>query len=422
MNIAVNCRLLQKGKLEGIGWFMFESLKRITENHPEHNFYFIFDRQYDDDFIFGDNVKAIVAGPATRHPLLWYLWFEWRLPTILKRIKADLFFSPDGYLSLKSQIPSVPVIHDINFAHRPKDLPFWTRQYYNYFFPRYARKADRICTVSEYSKEDIHNTYKVAKNLIHVVYNGANEKYQVLDNKTKSSVKQRYTEGDDYFLFIGSIHPRKNLENLILAYKSFIQKTGSSIKLVVVGASMWKKKGSQTGSDHAQQNGNVGTLNLGCACTAPGGPGKAQNTLAHSTDPLQDTLKAKYNEPVFLGRLDQDELRDILGSALALTFVPWFEGFGIPVVEAMYAGVPVLTSTETSLPEVGGDAVLYAHPGSIEEISDQMEKLAGNPNIRQEMIERGIKRKDHFTWDKTASNVWACLEKVIQDIVLKNET
>ena len=75
MIIAVNCRLLQKGTLEGIGWFMFENLKRMTMNHPEHQFKFIFDRPYDQEYIFADNVEGIVIGPPTRHPILWYLWF-----------------------------------------------------------------------------------------------------------------------------------------------------------------------------------------------------------------------------------------------------------------------------------------------------------------------------------------------------------
>jgi hypothetical protein len=95
MKIAVNTRLLLKDKLEGIGWFTFETLKRITTNHPEHQFYFIFDRPFHSDFIFSNNVTPIVIGPPTRHPLLWYIYFEYSIPKVLKRIKADLFLSTD---------------------------------------------------------------------------------------------------------------------------------------------------------------------------------------------------------------------------------------------------------------------------------------------------------------------------------------
>lgn len=385
MNIAVNCRLLQKGRLEGIGWFMYENLKRITREHSEHEFFFIFDRDFDEEFRFAPNVHCIVVGPKTRHPFLWYYWFEWRIPSLLKKVKADLFFSPDGYLSLRSKVPQIPVIHDINFVHRPKDLPFWTRHYYNLFFPLFARKGNRICTVSRYSKKDISQSYNIAKPLIHVVYNGSNESYNPLTEKEKEDGRQRFADGDDYFIFIGSIHPRKNLDTLILAYEQFVKKTKLPVRLVIVGANMWSRSVSKI-------------LNIGARK-------RRQN---QQTD---------YPAGVhFTGRLEAEDLRIALGSALAMTFVPWFEGFGIPVLESMSAGVPVLTSTETSLPEVGGDAVLYAHPGDIQGIAAQMEKLASDRQLREELIEKGLQQQKKFSWDKTARKVWLCIDTVIKGL------
>ena len=381
MNIAVNCRLLQKGKLEGIGWFMYESLKRITNDHPEHQFFFIFDRQFDEEFIFSDNITPVIVGPQTRHPFLWYFWMEWRIPAVLKKLKADLFFSPDGYLSLRSNVPSIPVIHDINFVHRPKDLPFWPRHYYNYFFPRFARKAKRICTVSNYSKKDINKSYNVDLPLIHVVYNGANPKFTPISEDEKQVLRDKFTNGEPYFIFIGSLHPRKNLENLLKAYQKFILKTGSNIKMLIVGSIMWKSK-----------------------------------------KPYKNIIDKHIESGViFTGRLESEELGKVLSASLAMTFVPWFEGFGIPVLEAQYAQVPVLTSTLTSLPEVGGDAALYAHPGNIEEIADKMELLANDTELREQLISKGKKQKKKFTWDKTADKVWNCLETVIHGIKINNE-
>ena len=177
MKIAVNTRLLLPDKLEGIGWVAFETLKRITQAHPEHEFYFIFDRKWDERFIFSDNIIPIVAKPQARHPFLYYLWFEWSIPRILKKIKADVFLSPDAYLSLKTNVKSIAVFHDLNFEHYPEDLPFLERKYYCYFFPRYARKAAQIVTVSQFSKKDIMNLYDVPSEKISVVYNGANEEF-----------------------------------------------------------------------------------------------------------------------------------------------------------------------------------------------------------------------------------------------------
>ncbi len=155
MRIVVNTRLLLKDRLDGIGWFTYETMKRITESHSGHEFIFLFDRPYDREFVFAENVKPVVIGPPARHPVLWYLWFERSVMRALKKEEADVFVSPDGYLPLKSNVPSVSVIHDINFLHRPGDLPFSSRWYYNHYFPKFAAKASMIGTVSEYSKADI---------------------------------------------------------------------------------------------------------------------------------------------------------------------------------------------------------------------------------------------------------------------------
>jgi len=115
MNIAVNTRLLLKNRLEGIGRFTLETFKRITVAHPEHNFIFLFDRNYSEEFIFSSNVTPMVVRPQARHPLLFKIWFEWSVNKALKKCKADLFISPDGYLSLSSKLPAIAVIHDLNF-------------------------------------------------------------------------------------------------------------------------------------------------------------------------------------------------------------------------------------------------------------------------------------------------------------------
>src|SRR3954466_5851414 len=106
MRIAVNTRLLLKGKLEGIGWLTHQTLERMVRKHPEHEFIFFFDRPYDPSFIFASNVKAVVVSPQARHPILFYLWFEWRLPRLLRKYKADVFLSTDGFLSLSTKVPT----------------------------------------------------------------------------------------------------------------------------------------------------------------------------------------------------------------------------------------------------------------------------------------------------------------------------
>jgi glycosyltransferase involved in cell wall biosynthesis len=370
MIIAVNTRLLLTGKLEGIGWFTKETLSRITRDHPEHQFLFIFDRPFSDEFIFSDNITPIVLPPPTRHPVLWFIWFELQIPRILKKYKADLFFSPDGYLSLNTKVKQLAAIHDINFAHRPQDLPWLKAKYYNYFFPRFARRAKRIVTVSYFSKEDIHRTYKIENDKIDVVYNGVNTTYIPTSVEEIQVAKAKYSDGKDYFLFVGSLHPRKNICGLLRAFDAFRTSVESDVKLLIVGESMFK----------------TGDIEL------------AYEGMRHKKD------------VVFTGRLGNEELHQVLGASIALTFVPFFEGFGIPVIEAMNAGIPVICSNTTSLPEVGGQAVLYVDPFAMSQIKDAMIKLYQDKDLRDSLIKKGFKQKEKFSWDKTAEMLWGSIQ------------
>ena len=239
MRIAVNTRLLLKGKLEGIGWVAYETLKRIVLSHPEVEFYFIFDRKPDSMFLFADNVKPVVLFPQARHPFLFIWFFELSIPRKLRKIKADLFYSPDGYLSLRSKVPQVVEFHDLNFEHFPGDMPKIHLWHYKKFFPKFARKAKRIVTVSEFSKQDIVDCYQVDPEKIDVAYNGANMIFKPLSDAKKSVVRANYSFGHPYFMFVGSLHPRKNLARLFTAFDRFKQHNRNDVKLVIVGEKRW---------------------------------------------------------------------------------------------------------------------------------------------------------------------------------------
>jgi glycosyltransferase involved in cell wall biosynthesis len=374
MNIAVNTRLLIRNKLEGIGWFTCESLKRITTRHPEHRFYFIFDRPFDEEFLFSDNVIPIVQSPPARHPLLFLIWFEGMLPGLLERLKPDLFLSPDGFLSLRSNIRSMAVLHDLNFEHYPEDLPYWVRKYYLHYFPRFAQKAVRIATVSEYSREDIHLQYQVARDRIDVVYNGANELFGPLTEEGKARVRQEFTGGSPYFVFVGALHPRKNLANLFRAFDLFRRSCDSGVKLLIVGAKKWWTRSIE----------------------------EAYRAMEHRDD------------VIFSGRIEADRLGGILSSSIALTYVSYFEGFGIPIAEAFRCETAVITSNVTSMPEVAGDAAVITDPFDPVSIANAMIRLYKDESYRSELIRRGIARKETFTWDKTADLLWQSIEKAIQ--------
>jgi glycosyltransferase involved in cell wall biosynthesis len=373
LKIAVNTRLLLSGKLEGIGWFTYETLKRISQNHPEHEFLFIFDRPFSKEFVFGSNIKAVYAGPPTRHIFLFFPWFEFQIPRLLKKYNADVFLSTDGQLSLLSNVPQIAVIHDLNFHHNPEQLPKLVRWYYNTFFPKYAQKAARIATVSEYTKQDIVQTYGIDASKIDVTWNGCNTRYVPLTESENEQTRLHYTNGKAYFLFVGLIIPRKNLVRLMRAFELFKTQTGSEIRLLIVGEKKWWDKAHE----------------------------EAFQSLVHK------------NDIHFAGRLMAEELHKVLAAAFALTFVPIFEGFGIPIIEAFSCGTPVITSDVTSMPEVSGGAALLVDPYQEKDIAEKMKMLFDSEELQKQLIEKGLIRKDAFSWDYTASQLWKCIENVL---------
>ena len=357
MRIAINTRFLLAHKMEGFGWYTYEIVKRMVEKHPEHTFLFFFDRPYEQHFIFAENVEPIVLRPAARHPFLFVWWFEVTVASALKKHKADVFFSPDGYLSLRSTIPQVAVIHDLNFEHYPKDVPWLVRKYYNYFFPRFARKAAHIITVSETSKQDIIQQYSIAPSRISAVWNSASELYVPLEESVKEKIRVNLTNGNLYFLFVGSLHPRKNLKRLLKAYLNY-QKEGGTNDLVIVGTPMWKND-----------------------------PEIAKNQNAHIH---------------FMGYLGIERLTQVMGATACLVYVPYFEGFGIPLVEAMKCGVPIIAGNRSVLPEVAGTAAMYVDPFSVEEITQKLHLIADQDDLREELASKSLSRGKLFDWNKSA--------------------
>ncbi len=367
MNIGINTRLLLPNKLEGIGWFTYEVVKRITRNHPEHQFYLFFDRNYDSRFVFSDNCHPIVLHPQARHPILYKIWFNHRIPRALKKHKIDLFFSPDGFLSLKTDVPQIPVIHDLNFEHIPEDLPSKHTNYYKTYMPQYARKAKAILTVSEYSKQDIVATYNVDPTKIHVAYNGASEKFKPITSETAQLIRQKYAKGHPYFIYVGALHKRKNIARMLEAFDRFKSENANNLQLVIVGERLFKSPDIDA----------------------------TFNKMKH-----QDAV-------IFTGRLEQGELTQVVAAAKAMVYVSYFEGFGIPVLEALQSGVPVLTANKTSLPEVGGEVAVYCDPFDVTSIQKGMEEVATKSFEISSLLAQASK----FSWDKTAAKVWEVIHE-----------
>ncbi len=371
MKIAINTRFLIKDKLEGIGWFTFEVVKRLVEQHPKDEFLFFFDRPFEEEFIFGENVKTEVLFPPARHPILWYLWFEWSLPKALKKHKPDVFLSPDNYLSLKSEVKTVLIMHDIAHAHYSEEVPFMARNYYNFFVPKYLNKAESIIAVSNYTKEDIHKSYQIELSKISVACNGCKDYFKPLSLSEKEKIKNQFSDGEDYFFYIGAIHPRKNVHRLILAFDQFKKEINSPIKLLLGGRFAWQ-----------------------------------------TTEVKEAYEQSRFKKDiVLLGYIKNEKLPGFMGAALALTYVSLFEGFGVPLLEAMNAETPVITSNVSSMPEVVGNAGILVDPTSVESIANAMKQIYKDKDLRNSMIEKGRLQKEKFNWQIATDVVYKALKE-----------
>jgi len=373
LKIAVNTRLLLSDKMEGIGWFTYETMKRIAAAHPEVSFHFLFDRPFDDSFIFSENIKGHFLGPPARHSSLQKIWNNYSVPLILSKIKPDLYLSPDAQLSMRARVKQHIVIHDINFEHYPKDIPNHYYQYLHKYTPLFIKKAARIATVSAFSRTDIANRYNVDANLIDIVPNGVNDSFRPLNKAETSVAKARYAKACDYFIAVGSIHPRKNLQRLLPAFDQFKSRNPSNTKLLLVGNEMFLTTEVKEAMKH----------------------------LKHKKD------------VIFAGRLGANDLSMAIGAAIANVYISYFEGFGIPVLEGFKCGVPVIAANATSIPEVAGNAAHLVDPFDINDISNALQKVHNDKLYREELIKRGFKQVQKFSWENTAQLLWQSMMKAL---------
>lgn len=369
MRIAVNTRHLISDSLEGIGRYTYETVKKLVNSHPEDTFYFYFDRNYDSRWIFADNIVPKVIKPPARHPILFFLWYEILLPIFFKKDKIDVFYSPDGFLSLRSRVPTLVVTHDLAYLHFPEHLPLKHLWYYRYFVPKFLKRADHIIAVSEYTKEDIRKQFNISSSKVSVAYNSLPER------DIDENVNPRdYTHGSPYFIYIGSLHPRKNITGLIESFNIFKKRYQTRHKLILIGRFAWR-------------------------CD------KIRKALQNSPY-ISDILH--------LQRVPDRQVYSYIKHADGMLYISLFEGFGIPVIEAMKFSVPVICSNVSSLPEVGGDAAIVVNPHDYHDIAEKMFELVENKNLKEELSVRAKLNLQRFDWQHSADIIYAELVKLVK--------
>ncbi len=370
MVIAINTKALLPGKMEGYGYYIEEIFSRIAIRHPEHQFYFLFDRPFDQRFLYATNIQPVIIHPQARLPILWQLWYNWKLPAVLRKIKADVFVSPDGFCSLRTKVPQCLVIHDLAFLQYPHFIPKSHLRYYRKYTERFLEKAKVVVTVSAFSKSDIVSHYPIDPDKIHIAGNAPNVIFQPLQFEEKERIKEQYSAGCEYFIYTGSVHPRKNLIHLLKAFSQFKKWQRSNMKLMIAGRLAWK-------TDEFTK--------------------------------LLSTFKFR-NDVVLTGYLEKKELAALVASAYAMVYPSFFEGFGVPPLEALQCHVPAIVSNNSAMPEVGGDAYLYIDPERVEDMAEKMLLIYKDEALRSRLIEYGKKQLTQFSWDASAEKMWSCIE------------
>lgn len=294
----------------------------------------------------------------------------WTITSLAKKLFADrreldIFFSPTHYLPLHIPCPSVISILDVSYIKFPK--AFKKRDLYQLkLWGKYSiNKASKIITISEASKNDIINYYGAASSKVVVVYPGIKD----MDKKVKINIRSKYNIKEDYILFVGTLQPRKNLTNLIEAFSEVRDK---NINLVIVGKKGWMFE-----------------------------------------EILAAPKKYGVSERVrFIDNVSDEDLPEFYSNALCFVLPSLYEGFGLPILEAMQNGCPVITSKVSSLPEAGGDAALYINPHDSSDITDKLDRVLSDGELREDMVKKGFEQVKKFSWEHTARNVLSVLEEI----------
>ena len=291
----------------------------------------------------------------------------------LRRRPVDLLFV-QYTAPLFAPCKVVTTIHDISYEHLPETFNRRSRFQMKLTIRHTARHADHVIASSEYSRQDVIDTYQLRPEKVTAIPLAAPASYKpVTDQSRLNRIREKYSIKGDFILGVGSIHPRKNLSRLISAYAALVKRRDDVPALILVGKKGWL-------SDE--------TFN------------------AKELSGLGDRVR-------FTGFVPDEDLPPLYSAAKIFVYPSFFEGFGLPPLEAMQCGTPVITGNRTSLPEVVGDAGLQVDPFQIDAIADAIEKVLSDEKLSSELSERGLKRAEKFSWGSTARQTLAVFERIV---------
>jgi glycosyltransferase involved in cell wall biosynthesis len=364
MRIALDLRRI---KNPGIGRYMKCLTEAVLAQAPEHDYLLILPPEGEGLITAAGSVEKIAP------PIQYYSVREQvELPRILRRHRVDLLHSPHFNLPLIRPCPTVVTLHDVIYLACPEDMPSRAgRLYYKAMMSASARLADRIITVSEFSKGDIVRLLGVDPAKIEVVHSGLSSDFRpVPDSPVRRSTLARYGIDEDYILYTGIYKLRKNHAGLLHAFRA-LSASGVKAQLVIAGP-----------------------MNEG------------ERELRRLSTILEVERKV-----VFTGFVPEADLPSLYSGARVYACPSLYEGFGFTILEAMACGVPVVSSAETSLPEVAGDAALFADPRDPQEFAAALRRAFADEDLRRRLIDKGFANHGRFTWETAACKTLATYDR-----------
>lgn len=371
MRIAVDARFLRPDTTSQFEDFIRELMFRLAKLHPEHQFIFLSDTHIDPLSLY-PNISLVILAPKPSNALLYKWWYDIKVSLALKKYKADSFICTSGWCSLTASVNQVLIIRDLAFFHNAVFSSKINGYFYRLFRAKFLKKAKLVVALSDFIKNEIVTAYKALAPNIAKISGAADRSFKPLDWEEREKVKEQYAQGCEYFVFTNAAKPAKNLINLLKAFSIFKKWQKTNMKLVIV------------------------------------------MQLAEYKEQEEKIKSYKYKKEIFFAEyLSKQELAKVTGGAYAMIFPSSYEGFGLPVLEAMQCEVPVITSSDRGMAEIAGDAALYVNPESPEELADKMKRIFKDEQLRNELVTAGKEQVKRYSWDKTTALMWDLIQKAV---------
>lgn len=369
MRIGIDVSFVTRDRV-GVDQYLYNLLKSLAKTDTVNSYFLYSNKDIPEEFTdIGRNFKTVIF---KNRILPRILWVQFILPGLLKRDGIDLLHAPCYVAPAGAPCPMVITFHDMASWLFPQKFRIKHRIVYSLFVPSFAKKADGIIAVSECTKHDLVRLFRMPEEKITVVYEGASELFKPVDDTALlENIRKKYSLPGKYILYVGMLEPRKNVPVLVRAFKQLKDSTGVEHKLVIVGKKGWMY------------------------------------------DEIFKTVRSLKleDEVIFTGYITDKELPLIYSASELFVYPSAYEGFGLPLLEAMACGVPVIASNVSSIPEITGDAVVLVNPDNAGELSKAMNKIISDKSLQESIRKKGLERAGMFSWEKAAGQTLEVYKK-----------